>query len=127
MPCTLSPRQVILPCDTTAPRAARAFLAAACCGGHEAEVVEQAQLLVSELVTNAVRYGAPPIELQIRCLGEDHLQVRVRDSDPGVPLPREADEEAEGGRGLMLVDLVSSSWGHEVGDDGKTVWFTLRV
>jgi anti-sigma regulatory factor (Ser/Thr protein kinase) len=127
VPCTMSPRQVVLPADATAPRVARAFLAEACCGRHEAAVVEEAQLLVSELVTNAIRYGAPPVELQVRCAGEDRLQIRVRDSDPGVPTPRDADEDAEGGRGLMLVDLVSDAWGHEDDLDGKAVWFTLKV
>ena len=127
MPCTMSPRQVVLPSDNTAPRVAREFLAQACCGSHEAEVVEEAQLLVSELVTNAIRYGAPPIELQVRCAGEDRLQIRVRDSDPGVPQPRDADPDAETGRGLMLVDVVSDAWGHEEDIDGKAVWFTLKV
>jgi anti-sigma regulatory factor (Ser/Thr protein kinase) len=123
----MSPRQVVLPADVTAPRTARAFLAAACCGRHAAEVVQEAQLLVSELVTNAVRYGAPPIELQVRCAGEDQLEVRVRDSERRAPRATEPEPDAEGGRGLMLVDLVSEAWGHEDDDDGKAVWFTLRV
>lgn len=127
MPCTMSPRQVVLPADVTAPRAARDFLADACCGSHRAEVVQEAQLLVSELVTNAVRYGAPPIELQVRCAGEDRLQVRVRDSERRAPRPRSPDPDAEGGRGLLLVDLVSDAWGHEYDEDGKAVWFTLKV
>jgi anti-sigma regulatory factor (Ser/Thr protein kinase) len=123
----MSPRHVVLPADVTAPRQARAFLAEACCGSHEAQVVEEAQLLVSELVTNAVRYGAPPIELQVRCAGGDHLQVRVRDSEPRTPRPRDPNPDAEGGRGLLLVDLVSDEWGHDDDADGKAVWFTLRV
>lgn len=90
-------------------------------------MVEEAQLLVSELVTNAVRHGAPPIELHVCCAGGDRLEIRVRDSDPRTPAPRSADEDAEGGRGLLLVDLVSDAWGHEEDEDGKTVWFTLRV
>lgn len=127
MPCTMSPRQVVLPADVTAPRAAREFLAEACCGSHDSQVVEEAQLLVSELVTNAVRYGAPPIELQVRCAGEDTLQVRVRDSERKAPQPKDVGLDAEGGRGLMLVDLVSEAWGHEDDHDGKAVWFTLKV
>ncbi len=127
MSCTMSPRHVVLPSDATAPRVAREFLAQACCGSHEGAVVEEAQLLVSELVTNAVRYGAPPIELQVRCAGDNSLQVRVRDSEPGSPEPRTPDPDAEGGRGLLLVDLVSDAWGHEFDADGKTVWFALKV
>ncbi|HUR75299.1 MAG TPA: ATP-binding protein [Sporichthya sp.] len=124
--CTMSPRQVVLPADTTAPRAAREFLAEACCGSHVSAVVEEAQLLVSELVTNAVRYGAPPIELQVRCAGDNCLRVRVRDSEPGTPEPRTPDPDAESGRGLLLVDLVSDAWGSEYDEDGKAIWFTLK-
>lgn len=127
MPCTMSPRQVVLPADDTAPRAAREFLAAACCGQHDSHIVEEAQLLVSELVTNAVRYGAPPIELQVRCAGGDRLEVRVRDSEPTIPTPGEPGPDAEHGRGLMLVDLVSDAWGHDDDPDGKEIWFSLRV
>lgn len=127
MPCTMSPRHVVLPADVTAPGIARAFLAEACCGSHEAEVVEEAQLLVSELVTNAIRYGAPPIELQVRCAGEDQLQIWVRDSEPSIPQPVEPGPDAEGGRGLLLVDLVSEEWGHEGDGEGKAIWFTLKV
>lgn len=125
--CTMSPRQVVLPSDATGPRAARAFLDETCSGIHEAKVVEEAQLLVSELVTNAVRYGAPPIELQVRCADDDCLQIRVRDSAPGMPKPREADADAESGRGLTLVDVVSAAWGSEQDADGKAVWFRLKV
>lgn len=127
MPCMMSPRQVVLPTDTTAPRAAREFLAEACCDSHTASVVEEAQLLVSELVTNAIRYGAPPVELQVRCCGDEGLRVRVRDSDPGTPEPRNPGEEAEGGRGLMLVDFISDAWGHDEDIEGKSVWFLLKV
>lgn len=127
MSCTMSPRQVVLPADVTAPRTAREFLASACCGSHSAQVVEEAQLLVSELVTNAVRYGAPPIELQVRCAGDDRLQVRVRDSERAEIRPEDPDPDAEGGRGLLLVDIVSDAWGTENDEDGKAIWFTLRV
>lgn len=127
MPCTMDPRRTILPADPSAPGLARKFLREAC-RGQEATVVDEAELLVSELVTNAIQHGAPPIELLIRCAGDDALEICVRDSDPAVPVPRGAQDDAEGGRGLLLVDLVSDRWGTETDpDDGKTVWFTLQV
>lgn len=128
MPCTMRPCQVLLPADPTAPRLARDFLRGACCSQHPTEVVEEAQLLVSELVTNAVRHGSPPIELQVRCAGDDALEIRVRDANPAPPERRAVNLDAEGGRGLMLVDLVSQTWGSDQNpDDGKSVWFTLKV
>lgn len=125
--CTMKEHKVRLPDDSTAPSIARAFLGAVCCGRHEARVLDEAQLLVSELVSNAVRHGVPPIELEVGCVGRDSMRIRVRDCGTAVPKPREADADAEGGRGLMLVDLVSSDWGHDVDADGKVVWFTLAV
>ncbi len=128
MPCNMSPRQVRLPSDLSAPRVAREFLRDDCCQGHPQEFVEKAQLLVSELVTNAVRHGAPPIDLQVRCAGDDTLQILVSDSDPGTPVAGDPGPDAEGGRGMMLVDLISEDWGLEDDpDDGKVVWFTLKV
>lgn len=128
MPCSMDPRRTILPADPTAPRIAREFLRDAFRGRQEGAVVDEAELLVSELVTNAIRHGAPPIELQVRCDGRDALEICVRDSDPAPPVPRDAGHDAEGGRGMLLVDLVSDRWGTETdAGDGKTVWFTLQV
>jgi anti-sigma regulatory factor (Ser/Thr protein kinase) len=127
MTCTLPANRVTLPMEPTAAKKARDFLAELCCNRHEARVLEDAQLLVSELVGNAVRHGAPPIELEVRCAGGDALQVRVRDAAAGGPTPRAADADAEGGRGLALVDLLSDAWGTEPEPDGKAVWFCLEV
>lgn len=124
-------RRIFLSGDATAPRRARAFLEECQCEDHSAEVLEEAKLLVSELVTNAYKYGSPPIELAVECVGEKGLQVRVRDAgaDGSIATEREAGEDdlsAEHGRGLRLVDLLSDSWGVATGPDGKDVWFRVR-
>jgi len=127
--CTDTPRQqVVLPADASAPRAARAWLRAVGCSTHGGELLDDAQLLVSELVTNAVRYGAPPVVLAVDCDGGG-LHVRVRDGSPALPVPRAAAADEESGRGFLLLDLLSGRWGVEAeseGAGGKEVWFHLQ-
>lgn len=89
------------------------------------ERVEDATLLVSELVTNAVKYGPEheTIKLIIRSDG-DRARFTVHDLGLG-PLPemRQADDPAPGGHGLRLVDAVADRWGVERGS--TRVWFEL--
>jgi anti-sigma regulatory factor (Ser/Thr protein kinase) len=84
-------------------------------------------LLVSEVVTNSVVHGGPPIIVAVDCETTTGLRVRVRDGSQDLPMPREADVWEEGGRGLGLVARLSDDWGvdPEPGD-GKQVWFVLR-
>jgi anti-sigma regulatory factor (Ser/Thr protein kinase) len=91
------------------------------------EKTEDATLLVSELVTNAVRYGGPPVRVRVACGGADGagLQVAVSDGNPDPPVRRDVAPEAEGGRGVALVDIISDRWGVEHAEKGKTVWFVL--
>jgi anti-sigma regulatory factor (Ser/Thr protein kinase) len=126
--CTMPERRVVLPNDPTSARAARQFLQDASCVDHMATVLDDAQLLVSELVGNAIRHGLPPIEVAVCCVGEAFLEVRVRDTEVATPLAvQPADLEDEGGRGLQLVDLLSNAWGTEVDHSCKTVWFRLEI
>jgi anti-sigma regulatory factor (Ser/Thr protein kinase) len=124
-----APAELVLPSSTRAPAAAREFLRRSGCPEHALDQLDDAVLLVSELVTNSVLHGGPPIVLQVECDSEV-LRVRVRDGSPALPLPREAGADAEGGRGMTLVDLLTDTWGVEpVVDDhgpGKAVWFQLR-
>jgi anti-sigma regulatory factor (Ser/Thr protein kinase) len=118
--------QVTLPEDATASGISRAFLKAASCPVHHAVVPDEALLLVSELVTNAVEYGSPPIMLKVTCNGSEGLEVRVSDGSDRLPERGEPDLLAEGGRGLFLVDRLSERWGVDATDAGKEVWFALR-
>ncbi len=114
-----------LPMDTHSPRYARDLLRAAACQLHDSSVVEDAELLVSELVTNGVRHGGPPIVLRIECIGAIRLKVSVSDGGPKDPAERSSGPDDESGRGLRLVDYISDEWGVDHHASGKTVWFTL--
>ena len=116
-----------LPVDETSPAVARQFLQQATCPEHASHVLDDAVLLVSELVTNSVLHGGPPILVAVDCDSSKGLQVRVRDGSRQLPKPRDATVWEEGGRGLTLLEMLSVDWGVEVEpDDGKQVWFVLR-
>jgi anti-sigma regulatory factor (Ser/Thr protein kinase) len=92
------------------------------------DTVETAQLLVSELVTNAVVHAGTTSVLTATLL-DDRLVVRVRDRGRGsgpVLLPDD-DPTKVFGRGLLLVDALSDGWGTESDDQGSTSWFGLAV
>lgn len=83
-------------------------------------------LLASELMSNAVLHGTGPVGLRLRWDGAG-VRVGVTDQALRVPVVPSLDLEALGGRGLMLVEGLSSDWGVQASEtgQGKTVWFTL--
>jgi anti-sigma regulatory factor (Ser/Thr protein kinase) len=89
------------------------------------DTVEDAALLTSELVTNAVRHGRPPVQLSI-AVTEGRLIVSVLDHGSGLPHVVSAPPDATGGRGLHIVEAVSDEWGVSVEGPGKAVWFQLH-
>lgn len=92
-------------------------------------VADITALLVSELVTNALRHATGPIGVRlVRPVGLGGvLLVEVSDPLPDPPRERVARPEDESGRGLQLVASSSSRWGTRPGEAGKTVWFELVV
>ncbi|MFC1415001.1 ATP-binding protein [Streptacidiphilus sp. N1-12] len=120
-----------LPRDARSAGVARhAVTAIAAAGG---EVRDTAELLVTEVVSNAVRHGRGSCVLLAAASGRDGLSIAVFDQGPDLdrgpePCRRlgEAVEPAESGRGLQLVADLARAWGsYPVGDAGKWVWFTL--
>ncbi|KUO01873.1 phosphatase [Streptomyces resistomycificus] len=82
-----------------------------------------AELVVSELVTNAIRYGRPPIRL--RLIHDGKLLCEVSDDGSTTPHLRRARAFDEGGRGLLLVAQLAGHWGTRHARHGKTVWAEL--
>lgn len=117
-----------LPRERSSPRRVRALVAQVLGdAGHDDDQVGLAQLLASELATNAVRHGRGA-SFGVEVVAHDgDATVRVHDDGPLSPQHRVPSEEdlRRGGWGLDLVDRLSREWGVELEQDGKVVWFTL--
>jgi serine phosphatase RsbU (regulator of sigma subunit)/anti-sigma regulatory factor (Ser/Thr protein kinase) len=90
-----------------------------------APLIPDAELVISELVTNAVRYSRGNIGLRL-VLG-DGLFCEVRDHSAALPRLREVGEDEESGLGLLVVSQVASRWGTRRTSEGKVVWCELPV
>ena len=88
------------------------------------EMSDSVELLISEVVTNAVRYASRPVTL--RLLRTDVLRCEVGDDVPQLPRLRQARATDEGGRGLYLVNKLARRWGATRLSTGKVVWFELN-
>ncbi|NUK03928.1 ATP-binding SpoIIE family protein phosphatase [Streptomyces lunaelactis] len=91
-----------------------------------AEVTETAELLVSELVTNAVRH-ARGRRAELRLVRAGSLLCEVADEDHTLPTLLDARPDGERGRGLRVVSSLAREWGTSRTSDGKTVWFELAL
>lgn len=130
-----------LPHDPRAARIARITLRAVLTGHGMSQLLDPAELLASELVTNAYRHSIGPSALRLRGLGSSRLRVSVWDANPYIPPPFDKRSgplrpapvpvEADGGRGLFLVCHFADAWGgYPLGDDlfgssGKLLWCEL--
>ncbi|MGW4229108.1 SpoIIE family protein phosphatase [Streptomyces sp. NPDC004980] len=85
-----------------------------------AELADVTELVVSELVGNALRYGGGPGRLRLLC--DERLRVEVADTGPDLPQIQHADVSDEGGRGLQLINLLCRRWGSCRTAIGKVVW-----
>lgn len=116
-----------LPAGPAAARVARRMLARQAEAWGYADVIDDLQLVTSELVTNALRYAGGPVELRMRVLGA-RLRIEVLDAEPqALPEPRHAPDDDPHGRGLNLVIAVSADWGVDRTPDGKLVWAELAA
>lgn len=95
--------------------------------GHVPEAaLDDALIATSELVTNAVTHGRPTVELRVN-FDPPHLKVAVYDDGPAA-LPAEPlrpSPRSDHGRGLGIVDAITTSWGVTPDRRGKTVWFRI--
>lgn len=92
------------------------------CWDCNQERLDDAALVLSELVGNAVRHAdGDTLRIRLR-RNEDVLRIGVQDGSSESPTPREASFEDESGRGLMIIEALSHRWGWEPRDPGKEVW-----
>lgn len=115
--------------DPRSASVARRFISDFCNAARLGEELCQvAGLLVSELVTNAIRYGGSSALLEAQMPG-GALRVTVADENPHLPEVGQAPAlTAEGGRGVLLVSTLADRWGVEqLPGGGKAVWFELDV
>ncbi|UQA97794.1 ATP-binding protein [Streptomyces halobius] len=115
------------PADPGAVRTARSRVREALADWGLDGTADMAVLLVSELVTNSLRYASGPIGLRMVQLGAGGLLIEVSDPLPDPPRERDAAPDDEGGRGLQLVACSARRWGTQRGKCGKTVWFELSA
>jgi anti-sigma regulatory factor (Ser/Thr protein kinase) len=90
------------------------------------DVAHTAELLVSELVTNAITHGSGMVVVSVECAGNS-VCVTVSDDDPTEPRLQPEEPMALGGRGLRMIESLASAWGvrHRLDTPGKEVWFRL--
>ena len=116
--------EVELPCDTAGPRAARQALADWANPHLDRDVLADAELLVSEVATNAVVHGVGPITLRA-ALDDERLRVEVVDQGSGFERQLRRDGvDRVGGWGLEFVEDLSADWG--VHEGSTHVWFELE-
>jgi anti-sigma regulatory factor (Ser/Thr protein kinase) len=89
-------------------------------------LVSDAELLTSELVTNAVLHARGDVTVTV-AVAEGVAEIGVSDRSSDLPEQRPRTWQAEGGRGLRLVDLVASEWGVASVEGGKQIWFRLDI
>ncbi|WP_329143811.1 SpoIIE family protein phosphatase [Streptomyces sp. NBC_01456] len=119
----LDPRRIAtwdLPADPSLVSGIRAAVTRQLAAWGLEEAVFATELLLSELVTNAIRYGTAPI--QVRLLHDRTLICEVSDASSTAPHLRHAASTDEGGRGLFLVAQLAQAWGTRYTVGGKVIW-----
>jgi anti-sigma regulatory factor (Ser/Thr protein kinase) len=118
-----------LPGTPAAPSVARLFIRNLCQEWGAAAVCDIAELLSSELVTNAVLHARSPVAVEAAYDDSSVLRIDVYDRSPDDldRAPIQPPEGAEGGRGLAIVARLANRWGVDPCSPGKRVWFTLAA
>ncbi|MFF2507439.1 ATP-binding protein [Streptomyces sp. NPDC058067] len=111
--------------DPRAPRIARHTIRTALLDyGNSPELAATAELLTSELVTNAVKHSDGPLSVRLHTRTEA-IRIGVMDNDPELPNPLPCTTDDPFGRGLFLVEAMATRWGRYRLTDSKVVWFEL--
>lgn len=96
------------------------------CNNLPAPLLDDALLLMSELVTNAIRHGDGEVTVRL-WPRPDSVRIEVTDASPRYPVATDSSVEAESGRGLHIVEALASRWGTTPAKapSGKTVWVEI--
>lgn len=120
-----TPVAVTLPATAGASAQARRIVGEAVAAwGVAPDVAEDAALVVTEMVSNAVDHAAGPVELSVSRT-ETGVRIEVSDSSPTRPTPRPIEVDSARGRGLIIIAALSREWGTSPTATGKTVWAEL--
>jgi anti-sigma regulatory factor (Ser/Thr protein kinase) len=112
-----------LPAEAASVATARRFILEAKWSGTK-EHADRLALLVSELATNAVLHARTEFSISVHSLGRK-VRICVEDGNPSLPVAKDYGPTAATGRGIALVEALSSRWGVEQKAAGKIVWFEL--
>jgi anti-sigma regulatory factor (Ser/Thr protein kinase) len=123
---TLFPARLRLSPDAASSRQAREVVEERTRELLAPDAVDSAVLATSELVTNAVEHGAPPIELRVE-ERDGAVRIEVHDTSPDLPriATHDPGPEETRGRGMLIVARCTARWGVTPGEHGKAVWFEL--
>lgn len=111
---------LVLDPGPAAAAAARRFVSG-CLAGVPENAVANAELVVSELVTNSILHAGTAVRIGVKQVGTV-VRLEVGDQDRHRPEPKQYSPDAGTGRGLQLVEALAVAWGVDTGPDGKTVW-----
>jgi DNA-binding NarL/FixJ family response regulator len=120
----LDQRRTQLAADVRSSAGARRFMEETLRRWQCGDVLDIVNILVSELVTNAITHAKSEAEVTV-LLTPTSIRIEVTDTGEGTPQAKELVHEGTSGRGLAIVDVMSSAWGVEPRERGKTVWFEV--
>jgi anti-sigma regulatory factor (Ser/Thr protein kinase) len=117
-----------LPADARAPAVARTLVRTLARTWRLPDLAEDAQLIVSELVTNALRHAPGPGSLELEVIRRGRgLRIALVDGSAVRPLVRELSPQTPTGRGMAIVQAISAGWGADDHHGGKRVWVDLAA
>jgi anti-sigma regulatory factor (Ser/Thr protein kinase) len=121
----MSTKSADFPATPSSVAAARRLVRDAVMAFGLRDLDDRAELLASELVTNAVRHARGPVRVRASHRSTRTITVTVCDEASALPKLEHRERSDDRGRGLQIVDTISDRWGVETRENGKCVWFEL--